>query len=135
MLAEYIIISIIILQVSCNKIYHVRASDIWVKEVTNCIMYIGKKFYHKKPKLFYFFHFCDKQFKSNRIIRQIMNFLREGCKMNNFRFASNDDVTKEHLKDSCTQLFESNYILNNSAWLVNGVIITPHFIPLLLFHP
>ena len=44
-----------------------------------------------------------------------MNFLREGCKMNNFRFASNDDVTKEHLKDSCTQLFESNYILNNSA--------------------
>lgn len=55
--------------------------------------------------------------------------------MNNFRFASNDDVTKEHLKDSCTQLFESNYILNNSAWLVNGVIITPHFIPLLLFHP
>ena len=58
--------------------------------------------------------FIKRQIKLTRIIRQVNDLLRDGCKRNKFQFISNDNITRDvlwrdglHLNNDRTILFSA----------------------------
>ena len=83
---------------STNDITHNIVGQVDVKDNVNRIINIGKTcLSYGVKEVIVSSIFIKKQFKLARIIRQVNDLLHDECKINNFQFISNDNITREVL--------------------------------------
>ena len=130
---------IVIIHIGSNDITHNIVGQVDVKDNVNRIINIGKKcLSYGVKEVIVSSIFIKKQFKLARIIRQVNDLLHDECKINNFQFISNDNITREvlwrdglHLNNDGTYIFASNladflndFIFSKTIWLTEDDKIT-----------
>ena len=89
---------IVIIHIGSNDITHNIVGQVDVKDNVNRIINIGKTcLSYGVKEVIVSSIFIKKQFKLARIIRQVNDLLHDECKINNFQFISNDNITREVL--------------------------------------
>ena len=116
-------LDIVIIHSGSNDITNNTVNQIYVKDIVNHIINIGKKcLSYDVKEVIISSIFIKKYFKRTRIIRQVNELLHGECKRNNYQFISNDNITREvlwrdglHLNIDGTYIFASNLVdfLNN----------------------